>query len=137
MAGGFSRMWIKSVDMAIDAGVPVEDFKGVQAFGSNVDQLEKLNDKLVEYRESVESARKELAESLKAGAKAQADAEKFANTIRSQSKMYRKAAENIEKLMKKDGNDKAAKACNAMQGGLDGIEALTDKNVNLTYDFTK
>ncbi|MDZ4817873.1 MAG: hypothetical protein SGJ20_02760 [Planctomycetota bacterium] len=132
---GHSKAWIKAVDMAIDAGVPIEEFKGVQAFGSNVDQLEKLNDKLIEARETVEKARADLATALKAGAKSQGDAEKFAGTIRSQSKLYRKAAENIEKALKKEGNDKGVKAANALQGGLDGIDALTDKNINLTFDF--
>ena len=137
MAGGYSQAWVKSVKLALDAGVPVEEFKGVQAFGSNVAQMETLNDELIEHRENIGKLKKELDAALKAGAKAQQNAEKFAGTIRSQSKLYRKAAENIEKVMKKEGNDKAATACIALQAGLDNIGAMTDKNINLTFDFTK
>ncbi len=137
MAGGFAKAWVKGVDMAIAAGVPIEHFKGVQAFGSNVDQMEKINEKLIEHREAVERLRTELFAALKTGAKVQQDAGKFASSIRQQSKLYRKAAQDIEKALRKTGNEKGARAANVLQGGLDNIDALTEKNFNLTCDFSK
>jgi ArsR family metal-binding transcriptional regulator len=131
----FSAAWVKTLDIALKAGVPAENLKGVNAFGGNVATMEKLNDELIAAREAVEDLKKKLKKAMADGDKAQVEANKYGATIDTQIKLYRKASFDMEAAYKKLGDDACMRAAAQLRGGLDNIEAMTSKNINLTYDF--
>ncbi len=132
----FSAVWVAAMNNAIKVGVPVENLKGVNAFGGNVSSLEKLNDELIEAREDVTELKKKLKKAMDEGARKQTEALNYGKTIDGQIKLYRKASTDMEAAYKKLGDDKSAAAASQLRAGLDNIEAMTDKNINLTFDFT-
>lgn len=132
----FSAAWVTAVNNAIKAGVPVENLKGVNAFGGNVTSMEKLNEELIGAREDVTELKKKLKKAMDEGAKKQAEALGYGKTIDGQIKLYRKASFDMEAAYKKLGDDKSAAAASQLRAGLDNIEAMTSKNINLTFDFT-
>lgn len=131
----FSAVWVSALNNALKAGVPADNLKGINAFGGNVSSMEKLNDELIEAREEVEDLKKKLKKALTDGEKSQAAAQKYGDTINGQIKLYRKASIDMEAAYKKLGDDKTAQAASQLRAGLDNIEALTSKNINLDYDF--
>ncbi len=135
MPSNFSAAWVKTLDNALKAGVPAENLKGVNAFGGNVASMEKLNDELIEARELVEALKKKLRQAMTDGEKTQQQALKYGATIDGQIKLYRKASFDMEAAYKKLNDGKSAQAAALLRGGLDNIEAMTSKNINLTYDF--
>ena len=135
MPSNFSAAWVKTLDIALKAGVPAENLKGVNAFGGNVSSMEKLNDEIIDAREKVEDLKKKLRSAMTDGEKAQQQALKYGATIDGQIKLYRKASFDMEAAYKKLSDDKSAQAAALLRGGLDNIEAMTSKNINLTYDF--
>jgi predicted nucleic acid-binding Zn-ribbon protein len=119
----------------LKAGVPAENFKGVQAFGSNAASLESLNEELIDCREKIEKMEVDLAKLRDEGDKKQKNALKLVAAIQSASKLYRKASIDMEKGFKMMNDSKAAQASSQLRAGLDNIDAMTDKNMNLTYKF--
>jgi hypothetical protein len=131
----FSAVWVKTLDIALKAGVPAENLKGVNAFGGNVATMEKLNDDLIDAREEVEALKKKLRAAMTEGEKKQTEALKYGSTIDGQIKLYRKATFDMEAAYKKLGDEACMRASAQLRAGLDNIEAMTSKNINLTYDF--
>lgn len=132
----FSATWVACLNNALKAGVPAENLKGVQAFGGNVATMEQLNDEIIDAREEVEDLKKKLRKAMTEGGKKQAEANKYGATIDGQIKLYRKASFDMEGAYKKLGDDACMKASSQLRAGLDNIEAMTSKNINMTYDFT-
>ncbi|MBL8362699.1 MAG: hypothetical protein JNN18_19585 [Rubrivivax sp.] len=127
MAGGFTKTWVKTLDNALKAGVPAEQFKGIQAFGTNLEKAEEAMLKMGDLREQIEKDWAEFEKLRKV-------ANTYIPTIQSQSKLYRKASEGMESAYKKLGDKQTAEAASMLRAGLDCIDAMTDKNVNLSFD---
>lgn len=127
MAGGFTKTWVKTLDVALAAGVPANEFKGIQAFGTNIEKAEDALLRMADLRDEIEKSWAEFEKQKKV-------ALNYVSTIQDQSKMYRKASEGMEKAYRKQGDDKSAKAAAMLRAGLDNIDAMTDRNINLTFD---
>ncbi len=127
MAGGFTKTWVKTLDNALKAGVPAEQLKGIQAFGTNIEKAEEALLKMGELREQIENNWAEFEKLSKI-------AQTYIPTIQSQSKLYRKASENMEAAYNKLGDKQTAQAAAMLRAGLDNIDAMTDRNINLSFD---
>ncbi len=103
----FSAVWVAALNSAIKAGVPVENLKGVNAFGGNISSMEKLNEELIGAREDVTELKKKLKKAMDDGAKKQTEAQNYGKTIDGQIKLYRKASADMEAAYKKLGDDKS------------------------------
>lgn len=127
MAGGFTKTWVKTLDNALKAGVPVQEFKGIQGFGTNLEKAEEALLKMADLRDQIEKQWAEFEKHKKV-------ALTYVPTIQGQSKLYRKTSEGMEKAYAKLGDQKSAQAAAMLRAGLDCVDAMTDKNVNLSFD---
>lgn len=127
MAGGYTKTWVNTLDIALKNGVPADQLKGVQGFGTNIEKTEEAILKMGDLREQILKSWAEFEKQRKI-------AETYIPTIQSQTKLYRKASEGMEAAYKKLGDKQTAQAASMLRAGLDNIEAMTDKNAVLRFD---
>lgn len=119
--GEWSRQWNKNIDIMVKKKLPVmEQFKGLQKFGPDLDDAEQLQDEILELKKKATQMKQDMEAKVKSLESLLSALEKKADEF---DGVRSKLEKTLSKKTDKDEED-VMDALNGLGGGLNRIDAL-------------